>query len=147
MPTPFDPEDAEFSCYVCASPRSVGELLDAANRFSNKNAFVQLLDDTEEARGRILPAYFNSLLRHKDRMMRSKGIGKEMLLLISGESNISRAIEKSGIKNSKRFILFASNSRIARSFIKSEKIRFGKCRLSFKKEDATKVVGSLLSKY
>ena len=126
MTLPFNPERIAYACYLCGSVREVRDLAEAASRSSVGGGFVQLFANREEIRKRLLQAYLSSLVRRREGMMRSKSIDKEMFLMLSDEQNISRAIERFGATDAGDFILFASDSKTASSFIRSQKIRVKK---------------------
>ncbi|MDE1845972.1 MAG: hypothetical protein KGH53_01680 [Candidatus Micrarchaeota archaeon] len=100
--------------YLCSSSLSVAELLGKKVEFKPKSGFLQLFDHGPEILARILPAYFNALLRQEDGLMKSNEVGNEMLCLVSGEMNVGKAIGKSGIKSAEKFILFVSEEKIAK---------------------------------
>ena len=122
-PLPFNPEKIGYVCYTCSSDKKVAKLVDSAKKFSRGKSFIQLFDNKKEVTGRILQAYLNSALRFQDKVMRSRGLDKEMILLVSGESNITKAIEKNGIKDKKDFVLFSNDRKAAHQFMNSNKIK------------------------
>ncbi len=122
-PLPFNPEKIGYACFTCSSSKTVADLVDSAAKYSSERNFIQLFDDKKEVIEGILQAYLNSALRFQDKLMRSKSMEKELILFVSGESNITKAIGKIGIKNHKDFIVFSSDRKAAHQFMNSNKIK------------------------
>lgn len=96
-------------CCLCSSKMSIDELLDNAAAATDKKNLIELFDYKEEVVKRLLPAYVNAVVRSDGETMRSGSIGKEMLQLVSGEKNISDAIERYGINDAGEFLVFATS--------------------------------------
>jgi len=102
--------------YLCSSSLDPKALLECSVKLSSKG-FLQLLKNKHKIAERLLPAYFNTLLRKRDHMMRANSLSMELLLLASSSMNIKKAISEYGISTSKSFILFATDKKLARKFI------------------------------
>jgi tRNA threonylcarbamoyladenosine modification (KEOPS) complex Cgi121 subunit len=98
-------------CYLCSSELSRDELVSKLV-VSKGREMVQLFDHSESIIGRLLPAYLNAVIRYQDGNLRTKDIGKEMLLFASGTMNISSAINTCGIKSGDSFVLFSNSTRL-----------------------------------
>ncbi|MGI0141866.1 MAG: hypothetical protein ACREBF_04440 [Candidatus Micrarchaeales archaeon] len=133
-------EKSKPRCYVCSSGLKVEELIGVANRLSKKDKFVQLFDYDQKTIGRLLPAYMNALIREKEKQMRSNSVSKEMLALVAGKMNISKAIEKCGIKGGKKFLLFISDENLLKKSKKELRIsKMNSITLKFEYSEAGKV--------
>ncbi|MDE1856130.1 MAG: hypothetical protein KGH49_02760 [Candidatus Micrarchaeota archaeon] len=110
---PLNVEKLSPQCYLCSSKKDIAELVKGASKLSKSTDFVQLFDDRAEIVQKLLPAYFNSVVRGNEKVMRSNGIAKEMLIFVAGEPNIAKAISKCGVKSSSRFVMFATSNKMA----------------------------------
>ena len=109
--------------YLCNSSLSKDQLLECAEKVKeqDEHEFVQLFRNKKGIAEKLLPAYFNALIRQRDTLMRSSSIAIETLLFVSGSMNIAKAISEFGINNANEFILFATSKKVADSFIKCSK--------------------------
>jgi len=110
--------------YLCNSSLSKDQLLECAEKVKeheHEEEFVQLFRNKKGIAERLLPAYFNALIRQRDTLMRSSSIAIETLLFVSGSMNIAKAINEFGINNVSEFVLFATSKKVADSFIKCSK--------------------------
>jgi len=112
-------EKLSAQCYLCSSRLTVAQLLEKKGKFSKKEGFVQLLDYKKGVLRKVLPAYFNAVIRKGDQIMQSKEVANEMLMLLSGEMHVGKAIRSCGIRNSDKFILFIAGKAVA-PMLKSE---------------------------
>jgi len=136
--------------YLCSSSFSKDHLLGCAEKVKeheHEEEFVQLFRNKKGIAERLLPAYFNALIRQKDSSMRSSSIAIETLLFVSGSMNIAKAIREFGINNASEFVLFATSKKVADSFIKCSKCKIIKeLRLSLANEQSPRIaVSELLS--
>jgi len=111
--------------YLCSSSFSKDHLLECAEKVKEQDGhgFVQLFRNKKGIEERLLPAYFNALIRQRDASMRSSSIAIETLLFVSGSMNIAKAISEFGINDANEFVLFATSKRVADSFIKCSKCK------------------------
>jgi len=135
--------------YLCSSSFSKDHLLGCAEKVKKheEHEFVQLFRNKKGIAERLLPAYFNALIRQRDSSMRSGSIAIETLLFVSGSMNIARAISEFGINNASEFVLFATSKKVADSFIKCSKCKIIKeLKLSLANEQSPRIaVSDLLS--
>ncbi|MDE1827870.1 MAG: hypothetical protein KGH65_01780 [Candidatus Micrarchaeota archaeon] len=127
-------------CYRCSSALATGELVKEALNLAKGVDFVQIFDNQKEIEQRLLPAYFNALIRYEEEGMRSREVSKEMLILVAGKMNISKAIEKCGVKDARDFILFATSGNLEK--IAKKNLRIGAMKripLKFDQESAANV--------
>lgn len=109
-------------CYRCGSSLGTEELVKAALGLSRGEEFVQIFKYDKQIEGRLLPAYFNSLIRYGEEGMRSREISKEMLILVAGKMNISKAIGICGVKDPGDFLLFSTSKSLAKAAQKKLKL-------------------------
>ena len=111
--------------YLCSSSFSKDHLLECAEKVKEQDEreFVQLFRNKKSIAEKLLPAYFNALIRQRDSSMRSSSIAIETLLFVSGSMNIAKAISEFGINNANEFILFATSKKVADSFIECSKCK------------------------
>ncbi|MEM3839142.1 MAG: hypothetical protein QXF01_01010 [Candidatus Micrarchaeaceae archaeon] len=109
--------------FECTSTQSLEDLVEKAKAVSTGDNFVLLIDNKEDAIGRILPAYLNSYIKHKEGNMRSESLQIEMLLFLAGTFKISKAIERYGAKRSSNFLLIGNKVELLRSFAKNNGIK------------------------
>ena len=78
--------------YLCSSSFSKDQLLGCAEKVKKQeeHEFVQLFRNKKGIAERLLPAYFNALIRQRDSSMRSSSIAVETLLFVSGSMNMPR---------------------------------------------------------
>lgn len=129
--------------YLCRSSAGKEKLFDCAKKVKEPN-FVQLFKNRKEVKERLLAAYLNVLVRKEENIMRSKSPAIELLLFVSGEMNISKAIKEFGISGGD-FIVFATSEKSAEEFIEcsgSEKIE--KLELEFDRKESARVAVSEL---
>jgi hypothetical protein len=135
--------------YLCSSSFSKDHLLGCAEKVKEheEHGFVQLFRNKKGIEERLLPAYFNALIRQKDSSMRSGSIAIETLLFVSGSMNIAKAISDFGINDANEFILFATSKKVADSFIKCSKCKIVKeLKLSLANKQGPRIaVSELLS--
>jgi len=135
--------------YLCSSSFSKDHLLGCAEKVKREeeNEFVQLFRNKKGIAERLLPAYFNALIRQRDSSMRSSSIAIETLLFVSGSMNIAKAIREFGVNNASEFVLFATSKKVADSFIKCSKCKIIKeLELSLANEQSPRIaVSELLS--
>jgi len=127
-------------CYRCSSALGTEELVKEALDLAKGEDFVQIFDNQKGIEQRLLAAYFNALIRYGEEGMRSREVSKEMLILVAGKMNISKAIEKCGVKSAKDFILFATSwslEKIAEKKLKLDKMK--RIPLKFDTNDAANV--------
>ncbi len=111
-------------------------LIASAKLLSRGTNVIQLFDKDEDLLARFLPAYFNALMRAKDRRMRAKTLQMEFLLLVAKTMKLDRALERHGAKGNE-FLLFASSQRLAKRFVAANKVEVKKWHaLQFKPEVA-----------
>ncbi|VVB77322.1 Uncharacterised protein [uncultured archaeon] len=99
--------------------KGIKGLIELSKTLSDSREFVLLLDYSEAATGRVLPAYLNAKLRVRDGISRSRSTQIEMLLLAAGTMNIDKAISKLGAKDPKKFLLFATSRPLMEKFVKN----------------------------
>ncbi|MGC8662565.1 MAG: hypothetical protein ACP5RT_02145 [Candidatus Micrarchaeia archaeon] len=129
--------------YSCSSSGDKEELISCAKKIK-KYGFVQLFANNKKIAERLLPAYFNALIRIEDNIMRSSSLATELLLLVSGQMNISKAIKEVGIKNND-FILFATSEEEAKLFVDCSKSKIlKKLNLEFATKESPNVAVSEL---
>jgi len=135
--------------YLCSSSFSKDQLLGCAEKVKKQeeHEFVQLFRNKKGIAERLLPAYFNALIRQRDSSMRSSSIAVETLLFVSGSMNIAKAISEFGINDASEFILFATSKKVADSFIKYSKCKIiKKLKLSLANKQSPRIaVSELLS--
>ncbi|MDE1850559.1 MAG: hypothetical protein KGH54_02065 [Candidatus Micrarchaeota archaeon] len=102
-------------CYRCSSALGTQELVKEALKLSKGSEFIQIFGYDRKMVDRLLPAYFNALIRYDEKGMRSREASKEMLILAAGRMNISKAIGKCGVKDSLDFLLFATSKTLAKT--------------------------------
>ena len=103
---------------VCSSGRSIQELVEISKGAPRGSEFILLLDYNKKLIQRILPAFVNASIRMNDGIARSKSKQIEMLLLVCGSMKIEKALKECGARDARKFILFATNERLASSFAK-----------------------------
>ncbi|MFP3215548.1 MAG: hypothetical protein RXR32_03320, partial [Candidatus Micrarchaeota archaeon] len=135
--------------YLCNSSLSKDQLLECAEKVKeqDEHEFVQLFRNKKGIAEKLLPAYFNALIRQRDALMRSSSIAIETLLFVSGSMNIAKAINEFGINDASEFILFATSKKVAGSFIKCSKSKIIKeLKLSLANRQSPRIaVSELLS--
>jgi len=135
--------------YLCSSSFSKDHLLGCAQKVKEheEHEFVQLFRNKKGVAERLLPAYFNALIRQRDSSMRSGSIAVETLLFVSGSMNIAKAISEFGINDANEFVLFATSKKVADSFIKCSKCKVIKeLKLSLANKQSPRIaVSELLS--
>jgi hypothetical protein len=135
--------------YLCSSSFSKDHLLGCAEKVNEQDGreFVQLFRNKKGIEEKLLPAYFNALIRQRDSSMRSSSIAIETLLFVSGSMNIAKAISEFGINDASEFILFATSKKVADSFIKCSKSKVIKgLKLSLANKQSPRIaVSELLS--
>jgi hypothetical protein len=135
--------------YLCSSSLSKDQLLGCAQKLKKheEHEFVQLFRNKKGIVEKLLPAYFNALIRQRDTLMRSSSLAIETLLFVSGSMNIVKAIRAFGINDASEFILFATSKKVADSFIKCSKSKIIKeLKLSLANEQSPHIaVSELLS--
>ena len=122
----MDKKPLSPKCYLCSSDLEVGQLLSIAKSLSKEKVFVQLLDYEPTFLDRLLPSYANAQIRETENCMKSDSISKEMLLFLSGNMTISKAIALCGIKSTKSFLLFGTDGRVAEKFISEADVKEAK---------------------
>ena len=108
---------------LCSSEKGIEPLVEASKRASSNTNLVLLLDYSERTISRALPAFINASIRFSEKIARSNSMQVEMLLLVSGTMNISKALRECGAKDPKKFLLFATNKSLLSKFIKTNKIK------------------------
>ncbi len=127
--------------YACKSSVSKEKLLECAEKANARsgNEFVQLFKNSKVVRERLLAAYFNMLLRKEENIMRSNSMAIELLLLVSGQMNISKALKDFGVDGNE-LILFATSEKLAKLFMECSGIENGKkLRLDFVSKESSRV--------
>ncbi|MDE1855134.1 MAG: hypothetical protein KGH57_02320 [Candidatus Micrarchaeota archaeon] len=108
--------------YLCSSKKEIAALVEASKRISKGSSIVLLLDNSERAAARVLPAYANAAIRLSEGIARSNSMQTEMLLLTCGTMNIGKALRECGAKRSSGFFVFASSQKLFEKFSKANKI-------------------------
>jgi Kinase binding protein CGI-121 len=108
---------------VCGSSKGVRSLVESSKGVSGKGGFVLLADYDLALVKRMLPAFMNARLRMADGISRSKSAHMEMLLLLSGTMNIGKALSEHGVKDRKKFLVFATGGAVLRKFVLDNKVR------------------------
>jgi hypothetical protein len=108
---------------VCRSPKDVKSLVESSNGVSGKGEFVLLADYDPSLVKRMLPAFINASLRMADGIARARSAQMEMLLLVSGTMNIGKALSERGVKDQKKFLVFATGSAVFRKFVLENEVR------------------------
>ncbi len=116
--------DVEGDCaaYVCRGVASTAELADKTRKYARGDSFLLLLDRKGVKLERLLPAYVNAVVRHRDRIARANSLGMEMLLLVSGDTNIKKAIDACGARDGREFIVFSSDKSLIGKFLKENRL-------------------------
>ncbi|MGC8628642.1 MAG: hypothetical protein ACP5T4_00295 [Candidatus Micrarchaeia archaeon] len=112
-------ELAKPAAALCKSNTPLSELLNTAPE--SARGFVLLLDPRID-QGRILPAYFNAIVKEQGKIAKAKKPSIEMLLFLCGKSDIAAAIKECGAKTSRKFILFSSSCKLLKQFEAKERI-------------------------
>ena len=133
--------------FECSSGASLEELLKSAKQISSESNFILLLDNDEKIIGRLLPAFVNARIRVKDRIARSKSVRMETLLFAAGTMNIGKALREVGAKNVKDFLLFATDKKLLKAFVKGETKVVREIRLDFDRKAAGDVALTELKGY
>ena len=103
--------------YLYSSETGIKTLLDYASKATSGENFVLLTVDSSSVIEGIATAYLNAYLHYLEGGMRSRSLALEILLFLSKDMNISKAITKIGAKDSKSFFVFCNNKEIAESFL------------------------------
>ena len=101
---------------LCESDR-LKDAVALAEEISHGASTVQLFCTDNEVIGRIIPAYINAYLRSSDGSMRTKSIRSEMLIFVSGKTDISKAMAACGAREN-RFVVFSSDKAAFKLFVK-----------------------------
>ena len=104
--------------YLCSSETEIKTLLDYASKATSGENFVLITVDSSSVIDGIAAAYLNAYLHYIEGSMRSRSIALEILLFLSKDMNISKAVTTSGANDSKAFFVFCNNKEIADSFLK-----------------------------
>ncbi len=105
---PTFPDTSDCVIRLASSDLSKEELVKKIIALNDAGHTVQLFDANNiNSRLHILGAYVNARVSFQDKSNVSKTIATEMLLFASMTTQISEAIRKLGIKNTKKFIVFA----------------------------------------
>ncbi len=112
--------------YACSSGSGLEDLLDSARKLSRGDEFVLLLKDDEAIARRVLPAYLNAYIRHKEGHARSESLQMETLLFIAGTFKIGDAIRMCGVRDTGSFLLVCSGRELARRYARTNKVKIGK---------------------
>ena len=108
---------------VCSSNASLEDVLRAAKLLCKREDFVQLFDYSSRIVPKLMPAYINAVLRHREGSTISSNVGIEMLLLLCGSTDIRKAIKECGAKEGNNFIVFASPSALLKKFAKASGVK------------------------
>ena len=109
--------------YVCSSGEGLGELISGSKVVSKGRDFVLLMEYDPSLVKRMLPAFINARLRTADGISRSRSTQMEMLLLVCGTMNIGKALRERGVKDPKKFMVFATCHSVFRKFASGNDIR------------------------
>lgn len=122
---------------VCKSVEGITRLVERARGYLKGESFIVLLDSESTDRTRLLPAYINAVVRRRDGIARSETLAMEILLLISGDTNIRKAIESNGARDFKEFIVFSDSVAALDRFVKENRLEVsGRISLKFDLEGA-----------
>lgn len=94
------------------STAPIDTVIKEAKRIAKGGDVILALKESRGIEERLLPAYINAYLRYSEKSMHSSSISLEMLLFVAGAMNISNAAKNSAA-DSKRFILFSSEKKLA----------------------------------
>lgn len=108
---------------VCSSTNEIEHLVEASKHASRGSGFVLLLDYSEQAVSRVLPAYVNAAIRFNEGIARADSMQLEMLLLVCGTMNIGKALKVCGAKKKDEFLVFATKNGLFERFAKANGIR------------------------
>ncbi|MDE1851080.1 MAG: hypothetical protein KGH69_00110 [Candidatus Micrarchaeota archaeon] len=114
------------AAYACSSGADTQEMVGETRKLSKGGSFILLLDSRKGIHERLLPAYLNAYLRHKEKGMKSGSLQMEVLLFTAMTMQISDAIKSHGIKDRKGFIAFTNRKRLFRCFQRKFKVRASK---------------------
>ncbi|MDE1824567.1 MAG: hypothetical protein KGH74_04705 [Candidatus Micrarchaeota archaeon] len=114
------------AAYACSSAVEPQRLLNEARKLSRGNSFILLLDKRRGIEDRLLPAYLNAYLRHRERSMRSESLQIEVLLFAAMTMQIGSAIKSHGIRNQKGFIIFTNRKQLLKRMRKKFPIKLSK---------------------
>ena len=129
---------------VCTSSMDMHGLVKRAASLPKREELILLLKDDETLIYKLLPAYLNAVVRKRESVMRAKNLTTEMMLLVAGTMQISKAMECCAAKDSKRFIVFASGSALLKKFTGTGVMVAKKLPLDFDGDVAEKIaVGSI----
>jgi len=106
----------ELVAFLAQSDLQIESIVDGARRLSKGAQFVLVLRPAKGLEQRLVSAYINAVIRHKDGIMRSKSMSLEALLLIAGTMNIGNAVGRaSAIKSP--FVVFSSSKKLSRQMV------------------------------
>jgi tRNA threonylcarbamoyladenosine modification (KEOPS) complex Cgi121 subunit len=141
-------KEAKPVAYLCSSSLSKEQILECIKKSSDSQGFAQVFKNKKGISDRLLAAYLNAKIRKEEGTMRSNSLAIEMLLFVSGQMNISKAIPDCGISSGDEFILFASNEEYAKKAIECSKSNVIKeLKLSLFNKEAPRVAVSELLEF
>ena len=105
--------------YLCSSKSEIAKMVEEAKRTSKGENLVLLLNHSERAVARVLPAFINAAIRFNDGSARSDSMQIEMLMLVCGTMNIGKALRDCGAKDKGRFLVFASSRKLFDRFART----------------------------
>lgn len=108
---------------LCSSEKEIEPLVEASKEASRGPEFLLLLDYSDEAIARALPAFVNASIRFNEGIARASSMQTEMLLLVCGTMNIGKALRECAAKKNEEFLLFATRRELLEKFAKSNGIR------------------------
>ena len=134
------------AAFLVSSASGLDTLLAESKRLSSRKRFILLLRDDARLTVRLLPALLDAGMRSAENCMKSGSMQMEILLMLSGTTNIGKAIRDNGAIGSTRFMVFASDSRTVAEFLRRTASRIEmRHHLSFDTKAAAELAAASIS--
>jgi len=108
--------------YLCSCKKEIEQMVKSSKSISKGKGVVLLFDYSKRLAARALPAYVNAAIRFAEGAARSGSMQTEMLLMMCGTMNISKALRECGAKDKGKFLVFASSKALFSRFARANGI-------------------------
>ncbi len=124
---------------VFESGSGIDSVISEAKRLAKAQDSIVAVKEEKQIVKRLLPAYVNAYLRHKEGSMHAGSLSLETMLFVAGNMNITNAAKKVAAQGH-RFVLFSSSRALAQELAKRCKLkRIREEKLSFDYDVASDV--------
>ena len=117
----------EFTFNIYESKVGLSEIIKISEKINLKNSrnygFILIIDPKyATSYPELIISYLNAGLSLRNKTNQSKSIAFETLLFFNNENSITAALEKSGVKSEKSFLLFSNITDVEKAFSNNIKL-------------------------